>query len=752
MTSVKTTPSVTDMPLGGAPSVEAVDHHALAPFDPEIIAQMANSFFQAPLPGSAPILPNPTSASSPVAPPVTMPGLPDAPAPSIVNTLAPHVPAKLSYGPPDIPQTTIPSVVPTPNIPAPSAPTSMQSSTRPLGVADVPQPGASVGQTTPSNVPGAFDFAAIPKIPENDRAGLTSLNFDNRLVGLQPDATPGGVMPEHNNNLYFLNEAAAVSFASAPALPQGAKLDVPDPHQSAIKNETIQQDFLSESPRAPSLASEADNIARTYPSEASPHHLSDTAALLTPPTYGFTDSLDHSASPGAAGPATHDGLYFISHAGGHEGVIDDAPQSKNNAAPAYEPQLASLTQTRQQPFDSYRVKRDFPILQQHVHGKPLIWLDNAATTQKPQSVIDRLAHFYEYENSNIHRAAHALAARATDAYEAAREKVRRFLKAPSTKDIIFVRGTTEGINLIAQAWGRRNIQNGDEIVITWLEHHANIVPWQMLCAEVGAKLRVAPVDDRGQIILEEYEKLLNPKTKIVSITQVSNALGTVTPVKEMTAMAHRHGARVIVDGAQSVSHMPIDVQSIDCDFFVFSGHKVFGPTGIGVVYGKADVLEHMAPWQGGGNMIADVTFEKTIYQGAPERFEAGTGNIADAVGLGAAIDYVESIGMEVIARYEHDLLVYATEKMKLVPGLTFIGTAAEKASVLSFTLAGHEPLDVGKALDREGIAVRAGHHCAQPILRRFGLEATVRPSLAFYNTCADVDALVATLLRLQAGY
>jgi cysteine desulfurase/selenocysteine lyase len=752
MTSVKTTPSVADMPLGGAPSVEAVDHHAPAPFDPEIIAQIANSFFQAPLPGSVPILPNPTSASSPVAPPVTMPGLPDAPAPSVVNTLAPHVPAKLSYGPPDIPQTTIPSVVPTPNIPAPSAPSTMQSSTRPLGIADVPQPGASMGQTTPSNVPGAFDFAAIPKIPENDRAGITSLNFDNRLVSLQPDATPGGVMPEHNNNLYFLNEAAALSFSSEPDFPQGAKLDVSDPHQIPIKNEPIQQEFLSGPSHASSLTSGADNIARSYPSEASPHHLSDTASLLTPPTHRLTDGIEHSASPGAAGPVTHDGLYFISHAGGHEGVIEDATKNKSNVAPAYEPELASLTQTRQQPFDPYRVKRDFPILQQHVHGKPLIWLDNAATTQKPQSVIDRLAHFYEYENSNIHRAAHALAARATDAYEAAREKVRRFLKAPSTKDIIFVRGTTEGINLIAQAWGRRNIQKGDEIVITWLEHHANIVPWQMLCAEVGAKLRVAPVDDRGQIILEEYEKLLNPKTKIVSITQVSNALGTVTPVKEMTAMAHRHGARVVVDGAQSVSHMPIDVQSIDCDFFVFSGHKVFGPTGIGVIYGKADVLEHMAPWQGGGNMIADVTFEKTIYQGAPERFEAGTGNIADAVGLGAAIDYVESIGMEVIARYEHELLVYATEKMKLVPGLTFIGTAAEKASVLSFTLAGHEPLDVGKALDREGIAVRAGHHCAQPILRRFGLEATVRPSLAFYNTCADVDALVATLMRLQAGF
>ncbi len=315
-----------------------------------------------------------------------------------------------------------------------------------------------------------------------------------------------------------------------------------------------------------------------------------------------------------------------------------------------------------------------------------------------------------------------------------------------------MRGATEGINLVAQAWGRRNVQKGDEIVVSWLEHHANIVPWQQLCAQAGARLCVAPVDDRGQIILEEYEKLLSPKTRIVAVTQVSNALGTVTPVREITAMAHRHGACVLIDGAQSVSHMPVDVQSIDCDFFVFSGHKVFGPTGIGVVYGKKDVLEHMPPWQGGGNMIADVTFEKTVYQAPPERFEAGTGNIADAVGLGAALDYVENIGMEVIARYEHDLLVYAMEKMRLVPGLTFIGTAPEKASVLSFVLHGHDTQDVGKALDREGIAVRAGHHCAQPILRRFGLEATVRPSLAFYNTCADVDALVGALLKLQSGY
>lgn len=403
------------------------------------------------------------------------------------------------------------------------------------------------------------------------------------------------------------------------------------------------------------------------------------------------------------------------------------------------------------PFDANSVKRDFPILQEQVNGKPLIWLDNAATTQKPQSVIDRLSYFYEHENSNIHRAAHALAARATDAYEGAREKVRRFLNAGSTRDIIFVRGTTEGINLIAQAYGRRHVQAGDEIVITWLEHHANIVPWQMLCAETGAKLRVAPVDESGQVILEEYEKLLTPRTRIVSITQVSNALGTVTPAREMVAIARRHGATVIVDGAQSVSHMRTDVQALDADFFVFSGHKVFGPTGIGVVHGKPDVLAHMAPWQGGGNMIADVTFEKTIYNGPPERFEAGTGNIADAVGLGAALDYVETIGMDVIGRYEHELLVYATEHLLAVPGLKLVGTAREKASVLSFVLDGCRTQDVGTALDREGIAVRAGHHCAQPILRRFGLESTVRPSLAFYNTYEDVDALVAAVRRIQSS-
>jgi cysteine desulfurase / selenocysteine lyase len=402
-------------------------------------------------------------------------------------------------------------------------------------------------------------------------------------------------------------------------------------------------------------------------------------------------------------------------------------------------------------FEVGEIRRDFPILQERVNGRPLIWLDNAATTQKPQSVIDRLNHFYAHENSNIHRAAHELAARATDAYESAREKVRRFLNASSVREIIFVRGSTEGINLVAQSWGRQNIRKGDEIVITWLEHHANIVPWQMLCAEKGARLRVAPVDDTGQVLLDEYTKLVGPATRLVSFPHVSNALGTVTPAREMIEIAHRHGAKVLLDGAQSVSHVAVDVQWLDCDFFVFSGHKIFAPTGIGVVYGKLDVLEQTQPWQGGGSMITDVTFEKTVYSTPPARFEAGTGNIADAVGLGAALDYVQRIGLPNIARYEHDLLIYATEGLRSIPGLRLIGTSKEKASVLSFVLDGFRTEDIGAALNREGIAVRAGHHCAQPILRRFGLESSVRASLALYNTCEEVDALVAALWNLRQG-
>ncbi|MGB7438019.1 MAG: family 2A encapsulin nanocompartment cargo protein cysteine desulfurase [Candidatus Acidiferrum sp.] len=405
-----------------------------------------------------------------------------------------------------------------------------------------------------------------------------------------------------------------------------------------------------------------------------------------------------------------------------------------------------------QAFDVQAIRRDFPILQERVHGKPLIWLDNAATTQKPQSVIDRLSHFYAHENSNIHRAAHELAARATDAYESAREKVRRFINAPTVREIIFVRGATEGINLVAQSWGRQHIQEDDEIIITWLEHHANIVPWQRLCAEKAAKLRVVPVDDSGQVLLDEYQKLLGQKTRLVAFAQVSNALGTITPAREMIEMAHRYGAKVLLDGAQAVSHMHTDVQAFDCDFYVFSGHKMFAPTGIGVVYGKTDALEDSPPWQGGGNMIQDVTFEKTTYQPPPGRFEAGTANIADAVGLGVAIDYLERVGMVNISRHEHNLLVYATESLQRIPGLRLIGTAKEKAGVLSFVLDGYRAEDVGAALNRQGIAVRAGHHCAQPILRRFGVESTVRPSLALYNTCEEIDVLAAALWNLKLGH
>ncbi|MYM37955.1 family 2A encapsulin nanocompartment cargo protein cysteine desulfurase [Duganella qianjiadongensis] len=405
-------------------------------------------------------------------------------------------------------------------------------------------------------------------------------------------------------------------------------------------------------------------------------------------------------------------------------------------------------QTAAPPFDVHAVRRDFPILQERVNGRQLVWFDNAATTHKPRSVIERISYFYQHENSNIHRAAHELAARATDAYEGARERVRGFLNAPDVREVIFVRGTTEAINLVAKSWGAQHVGEGDEIIVSHLEHHANIVPWQQLAKAKGAVLRVIPVDDNGQVLLDEYRKLLNSRTRLVSVTQVSNALGTVTPVKEIVALAHSVGARALVDGAQSVSHMKVDVQDIGADFFVFSGHKVFGPTGIGALWAKREVLEDMPPWQGGGNMIADVTFEKTVYQPIPNKFEAGTGNIADAVGLGAAIDYVNRIGLDAIARYEHELLVYGSYQLQQIRGLRLIGTAPDKASVMSFVLDGYTTEQVGKALNEEGIAVRTGHHCAQPILRRFGVETTVRPSLAFYNTYEEIDRLVAVVRKL----
>lgn len=416
------------------------------------------------------------------------------------------------------------------------------------------------------------------------------------------------------------------------------------------------------------------------------------------------------------------------------------------ATPSFDPGLSSSHVA----FDVQAIRRrDFPILNETVNGRPLIWFDNAATTQKPKSVIERIKYFYEHENSNIHRAAHELAARATDAYEGARNKVTRFLNAGSAEEIIFTRGTTESINLVAATFGNQHIGPGDEIVITNLEHHANIVPWQQLALAKGAKLRVAPVDDNGALLLDEFGKLLNAKTKLVAFTQVSNALGTITPAKAIVEMAHRGGARVLVDGAQSVSHMKVDVQDLDADFFVFSGHKLFGPTGIGVRYGKKDLMDSLPPYQTGGNMIKDVTFERVLFHASPQRFEAGTGNIADAVGLGAAIDYVERIGLDAIAKYEHSLLVYATKRLKEIPNLRIIGNAPEKASVISLVIKGVPSEEVGSKLNKYGIAVRSGHHCAQPILRRFGQETTVRPSFAFYNTCAEIDVLVAALKDIK---
>lgn len=410
------------------------------------------------------------------------------------------------------------------------------------------------------------------------------------------------------------------------------------------------------------------------------------------------------------------------------------------------PELGKLTGSG---FDANLIKKDFPILRETVNGKPLVWFDNAATTQKPQSVIDRIAYFYEHENSNIHRAAHELAARASDAYEAAREKVKTFLNAASVNEIVFVRGATEAINLVAQSWGDHNLVAGDEIIVSNLEHHANIVPWKRLADKKGLKLRVIPVDDDGQILLDEYAKLLHSKTRLVAFTQVSNALGTVTPAKKIVEMAHAAGAKVLIDGAQSVSHMKVDVQDLNADWLVFSGHKLFGPTGIGALYGKEDLLNEMQPYQAGGNMIQDVTFEEIKYHKAPNRFEAGTGNIADAIGLGAAIDYVTKLGIDAIGQYEHQLLEYATRLLKEIPGVRLIGTAKNKASVLSFSLQGYTNDEVGQALNKEGVAVRTGHHCAQPILRRMGVETTVRPSLAFYNTTQDVDIFIKTLWELK---
>ena len=400
------------------------------------------------------------------------------------------------------------------------------------------------------------------------------------------------------------------------------------------------------------------------------------------------------------------------------------------------------------PFDVARIREDFPILKELVHGKPLVYLDNAATTQKPQAVIDALVNYYVTENSNVHRGVHTLSQLATDAYEGAREKVRQFINAEHDKEIIFVRGTTEGINLVAQTYGRSNIGPGDEIIITAMEHHSNIVPWQILCEEKGARLRVIPINDDGELLLDEYESLLGPRTKFVSVVHQSNALGTINPVEQIIELAHARGIPVLLDGAQSAAHVPIDVQKLGCDFYAFSGHKLYGPTGVGVLYGRAELLDAMPPYQGGGEMIRSVTFEKTLYNVLPAKFEAGTQNIAGSVGLGAAIDYVNRVGMENIAAYERDLLTYGTERLSEIELVQLIGTARHKGSILSFVMENAHPHDVGTILDAEGIAVRTGHHCAQPLMDRYGVPATIRASLAFYNTKEEIDTLVKGIDRV----
>ena len=403
--------------------------------------------------------------------------------------------------------------------------------------------------------------------------------------------------------------------------------------------------------------------------------------------------------------------------------------------------------TEQRPASSQR--ENFPVLSQRVHGKPLVYLDNAATTQKPQMVLDAMNQFYQADNSNIHRGVHELSERSTRHYEEARVKIQGFLNAADWREIVFVRGATEAINLVAYTYGRRHIQAGDEIVISAMEHHSNIVPWQILCEEKQAILRIAPINQRGELLMDEFEKLLGPRTKLVSVVHVSNALGTINPIAEIARLAHQHGAPVFIDGAQAVAHMKVDVQALDCDFYALSGHKMFGPTGIGVLYGKAALLEKMPPYQGGGDMIRSVTFAKTTYNELPYKFEAGTPNIAGTIGLGAAVDYINEIGLDRIAAYEHELLAYGTAQLERIPGLRLIGTAREKASVLSFVMEGVHPHDVGTILDREGVAVRTGHHCAQPVLEWFGVPATTRASLAFYNTRQDIDALVAGLAKVK---
>ena len=675
-------------------------------------------------------------SAAPLIPPATeMYSLPGVPAMPSSPPTAPPSGADLVA----LPASPAPAAAGSPGIPAP--PTTAGSSATALDGSKT-GPSRNDPWVAAPTIPGGTEMFSFPRVPGMSVPG-----------GPQPPTVPPAIPTREGRPgtipVFPAQASTAPSGRPAsvgPSAPSEPDVPSPSPEQSAPFSSPTSFPSVSglfSFPGVPGAQSPPGVPVLPSSVPTKPPAENDLAGLpaVEAGTSAFTPRL-RAISPPVIARATSNSVETGKSSPGESGSVESFE---------FRPDVVPNLGVPKRPLDPRLIRRDFPILEERVHGRQLIWLDNAATTQKPNAVIDRLSAFYRHENSNIHRAAHTLAARATDAYESAREKTRRFLNASSTREVIFVRGTTEGINLVAKSWGHRNVHKDDEVVITWLEHHANIVPWQQLCSETGARLRVAPVNDRGEVILEEYEKLLSPRTRIVSFSHVSNALGTITPAREMVAMARRQGALVLVDGAQAVSHMRTDVQTLDCDFYVFSGHKVFGPTGIGVVYGKLDVLDNMPPWHGGGNMIVDVTFEKTTYQKSPARFEAGTGNIADAVGRGAALDYVEQIGLESIAAYEHELLNYATAGLLTVPGLRLIGTAAEKAGVLSFVLDDVRHEDVGAALSEEGIAVRAGHHCAQPILRRMGVEGTVRPSLALYNTYEEIDALIAALLRLQAG-
>ena len=560
-----------------------------------------------------------------------------------------------------------------------------------------------------------------PASPGTMRDLLPAPSYDT------PSLTGHPVMERQAMGLVSAAPTAGTAMTTAPGLPSyDAALQAGQPHaQPQVKSPSSMQSaetsgyyFLDAAPRAYGGGQLQENLY-------CPTNLLDAGLRASFPDLQPRAPISAPASAAPAQPTT-------------QPYWQDSPFVRTDG----------VADGAQPAFDVYSIRRDFPILDQRVNGKPLVWMDNGATTQKPRAVIDAISRFYERDNSNIHRGAHALAARATDAYEHAREVMRRFLRAESAREIVFVRGTTEAINRIAQSFGRANVQSGDEIVVTTLEHHANIVPWQMLANEKGAKLRVVPITDSGEVMLEEYARLLTPRTKIVALAHVSNTLGTVLPIEIMTQMARTVGAAVVIDGAQAVAHLPVNVKAIDCDFYVFSGHKIFGPTGVGVMYGKLSQLERMPPWQGGGNMIDTVTFEKTTYSPVPAKFEAGTGILAGAVGLGAAIEYLERIGFEQAAAHESSLVQYGMAGLAGIPGLRLFGTAPHKASTLSFAIEGVDNAEIGKVLNEEGIAIRVGHHCAQPTMARFGVTSMARPSLALYNTREEIDLLLQVIQRI----